>query len=364
MDRVEISPGGQTYPVFIGRGGLPQLGEQLAQMNTGKKVLLVSDTMVYPLYGNIARQSLEDAGFEVFPEQIKAGEESKNLDEAKKLYDHALEAELDRRSPIVALGGGMVGDLAGFVAATYLRGVPFVQVPTTLLAQVDSSVGGKVGVNHPRGKNLIGAFYQPQLVVIDPETLESLTEREYRAGVAEVIKYGFIGNREFFHWLEENLPKLLKRDEESLLWAVTTAVKDKAGVVEADEKEKGQRRILNLGHTFGHALESATGYSYYLHGEAVLAGMEMAVSLAEKLELLKPSPASRSRELLNLTGIKSPPEWLTTKDVMVRLTYDKKREGQTNVFVLPDNSGEAVIYQDPPEQMIEEVVDSYIKKFR
>ncbi len=357
---IKVNLGSYAYPVLIGRGIMPELGARVKELNQGEKLLLVSDTTVYALYGDLARSSLENAGFKVKVVNIKPGEASKNLATLEMLYDGALEAGLDRNSCVIALGGGVVGDMAGFMASTFLRGVPYVQVPTTLLAQVDSSVGGKVAVNHPRGKNLIGAFYQPKLVLVDIETLDTLNDGEYRAGMAEVIKYGIIGDNELFAWLEENMGRLLERDPDCLLRAVAGSVAQKAGVVESDEREVGKRRVLNLGHTFAHALEAATQYDYYLHGEAVLIGMDMAASLAVKLEVIDAPQARRIKEVLRLIGFKQPPAGLATHEVLRKLVYDKKREGQTSVVILPDRDGGALIYREPPEELIKEVIEEYL----
>jgi 3-dehydroquinate synthase len=357
-----INLGERSYPVFIGRETLPELGLLLKEAGITGSILMVTDATVSGLYGESCRKYLESAGYSVTPFIMEPGEESKNTGMVGKVYDAAVEAGLDRSACVLALGGGVVGDLAGFAAATYLRGISFAQVPTTLLAQVDSSVGGKTGVNHPRGKNLIGAFHQPRLVFIDVAVLNSLPEREYRAGLAEVVKYGLIGDRQFFEWLEQNFEGLLARDPASLIYAVKASVQNKAAVVEADEKESGKRKILNLGHTFGHALEAAAGYKHYLHGEAVLIGMDMAVSLSEKLGLLDGEFAGRIKKLLRLSDFAPPPSGLTAAEVIQKLVYDKKREGEKTVFVLPSDRGEAVLYADPPENLIREVISRYIEK--
>ena len=360
MITINLNLGHRSYPIHVGKNILAELGGQLEEVSAGGRLLLVSDATVMPLYGEICCQSLEHAGFEVFTAMINPGEGSKSMAVAQSLYDRALEAGLDRFSPIIALGGGVVGDLAGFVASTYLRGVPFIQVPTTLLAQVDSSVGGKVGINHPRGKNLIGSFYQPRQVWADISTLNTLDEREFRAGLAEVIKYGLIRDRDFFYWLEENLISLVNLEEESMLTAITSSIRNKAAVVELDEQEAGYRKILNLGHTFGHALEAAAGYRYYLHGEAVLIGIEMAVSLAERLKLIAGCYAERIRGLLQVIGLKPPFPGLDPERVIEKIAYDKKRKDGTVVFVLPVGCGEAVIYPNPPANMVEEIIISYL----
>lgn len=363
MRRVDISLPGGGYPVFIGEGSLSLLGELMPESLAPGRLLLVTDRTVSALYGPSCLRSLEAAGFRVFTAEIPPGERSKSFRWAVKLYDTAVEAGLDRASPVVALGGGVTGDLAGFVAATYLRGVPLVQVPTTLLAQVDSSVGGKVAVNHPRGKNLVGAFYQPCLVVMDPLTLRSLPDRELKAGAAELIKHGILGERSFFEWLDKNLSRLLVRDPAVLIEALAQSVITKGGVVESDEKEEGRRRILNLGHTFAHALEAATGYDYYLHGEAVLIGMDMAVSLAEKLGLLSLSRAGRLHAMFRRVGLVEPPRGLKLEPVMEKLLYDKKRKSGRLLFVLPCDEG-VRIYPDPPGGLLKEIFNRYLDGFQ
>ncbi len=359
MITINLDLGPRSYPIHVGRNILAKIGGELGEVSAGGKVLLISDEKVMPLYGGICRQSLEHADLEVFTVAVEPGEASKNMATVQFLYDQALEAGLDRFSPFIALGGGVVGDLAGFAASTYLRGVPFIQIPTSLLAQVDSSVGGKVGINHPRGKNLIGSFYQPRQVWADIATLNTLNEREFRAGLAEVIKYALIRDRDFFYWLEKNLPSLLDGEEESVLTAVTSSIRNKVAVVELDEREGGYRRILNLGHTFGHALEAATAYRYYLHGEAVLLGMGMAVSLAERMKLIHGNYAERIRKMLQQVGFKTPPSGLDPVEVMGKIELDKKRKDGAVVFVLPVDHGEAVIYSAPPVDMVEEIISSY-----
>ena len=337
---VSVAAGG--YPVHILEGALDRLGELAGVLGPPSRALLVTDSVVVGLYGRRCLDSLEKAGWRVCDAVVETGETAKTLDQAARLYDLAVEAGLDRRSPVIALGGGVVGDLAGFVAATYLRGVPLIQGPTTLLAQVDSSVGGKVAVNHPRGKNLIGAFYQPRLVAADPLALRTLPARQLQAGVAEVVKYGLIGDRSFFTWLEGNLESLLAGDPAAVMHAVACSVRAKAAVVEKDEKEEDYRRVLNFGHTVGHALEAATGYKHYLHGEAVLVGMAAAVRLSREMGLLDKNQAAAALELLAQVGFFPPPPDLKVEVVLQAMRYDKKRIQERLVFVLLRSIGEAV----------------------
>ena len=269
----------RSYPIYIGAGLLGRVGLILPLLRT-PRIALVSNTTVAPLYMDVLVKALEKEGVGVTPIILADGEAHKNWQSLNLIYDALLASRCDRGTTILALGGGVIGDLAGFAAATYQRGVPFVQVPTTLLAQVDSSVGGKTGINHPRGKNMVGAFWQPKLVLADTGTLQTLPDRELSAGLAEVIKYGLIRDLPFLDWLEANMDKLLARDGEALAYAIERSCANKAEVVAADELEtarEGGRALLNLGHTFGHAIETGMGYGEWLHGEAVAAGTMMAV---------------------------------------------------------------------------------------
>ncbi len=359
-DDIKVKATGFIYRVLIEENALFALGKTMRLLFPAQKALLISDNEVFSLYGETVLKALVSEKWQVKNLQIKPGEQSKTLNQASRLYDAALEAGLDRNSPVVALGGGVVGDLAGFVAATFLRGVPLVMVPTTLLAQVDSSVGGKVAVNHPRGKNLIGAIYPPRVVVIDPLVLCSLSDRQLLAGLAEVIKYGIIKDLDFFCWLEENLDHLIAGDKERLAQAITISVRTKAEVVEKDEYEKDQRRILNYGHTLGHALEAATEYRYYLHGEAVLIGMLAATELAVALSVLDTSSADRIRQLLSRISYKKPPAGLTAEKVIDKLRQDKKRLNEDNFFILPQEIGSTKVIAIRDEQLLNKVVNNYL----
>ncbi|SHJ08617.1 3-dehydroquinate synthase [Desulfofundulus thermosubterraneus] len=357
MQEVYINLGIRSYSIYVDTGLLPRLGEYLKVFKLTPRVLLITNPVVGSLYGAVAETALMNAGFEVIRAEIPDGEEYKNLATAEKLYDLAYTRELDRRSPVVALGGGVVGDLAGFVAATYLRGVPFIQVPTTLLAQVDSSVGGKVAVNHPRGKNIIGAFYQPRLVLADLDVLKTLDLREVRAGLAEVIKYGVIADRAFFVWLEENLERLLALEAEPLAHAVAASCRIKARVVQEDETEQGRRAILNFGHTLGHALEALTGYTAYRHGEAVAMGMAAAARLAVALGMFPEGDAVRVINLIRRAGlpVEIPPE-LSTGDLVASMRRDKKVLAGRLTFVLPVEIGRVEIVRDVPEEAVGRVL--------
>jgi 3-dehydroquinate synthase len=324
------------------------------------KALLVSDENVFPLYGGMAIAALNEAGFSVTPAVVPAGEESKTLAWADHLYSAAIEAGLDRSGVIVALGGGVVGDLAGFVAATYLRGVPFIQMPTTLLAQVDSSVGGKTAVNHRLGKNLIGSFYQPKLVWVELDTLATLPEREYLAGAAEVLKYGVILSEPLLTFLDTRWVGFMEKDTTVLTEVVGDCCALKSKVVSQDEREGGLRAILNFGHTLGHALEAATSYRHYLHGEAILAGMMMAVRLAVRKEILAASDAARLLGLFARVGLVAAPEDLSVQQVLAALRYDKKREGEQTVFILPEAIGRVQSFRDVDENHVADVLADYL----
>ena len=342
-EEIHVKSGGTSYTVAIRENLLDNFGALLRLYLPSSGALLVSDSNVYSLYAERVLRSLTNEGWQVTTARIRAGERSKTMAGAMHLYDRAVEAGLDRSSPVIALGGGVVGDLAGFVAATYMRGVPLIMLPTSLLSQVDSSVGGKVAVNHPRGKNLIGSFYPPRLVAIDPLVLKTLPDRQLKAGLAEVVKYGIIMNGEFFRWLEKNINGLLNGNPEQLAEAVAVSVRAKSAVVEEDEYENDYRRILNYGHTVGHALEAATYYRYYLHGEAVLAGMAVAAGIALDLRLLGKESYGRILRLLKIIGLKNPPADLTATAVMDKLRQDKKRKSNDLIFILPSDLGSVEI---------------------
>jgi len=357
---LKIKTRGFDCRVYIRNDLLGEVGRALRLLFPSGRALLVSDQNVYPLYGDRVIESLTAEKWRVKTALIKPGERSKTLAGAKQLYEACFEAGLDRNSPVIALGGGVVGDLAGFVAATFMRGVPLVMIPTSLLAQVDSSVGGKVAVNHSRGKNMIGAIYPPRLVFVDPLVLKTLSLRQFRAGAAEVIKYGIIEDGAFFRRLEEEFDRLLAAEAGFLAEAVAAAVRSKARVVEKDEFERDYRRILNFGHTIGHALEAATAYRYYLHGEAVLIGMVLAVSLAEQLSYLDPAPAGRINRLLGRLKVKKPPAGLTAGEVIAKLEHDKKRRRDELVFVLPNQIGSALMVPVNDKKTIAAAINCYL----
>ncbi|MBI5166411.1 MAG: 3-dehydroquinate synthase [candidate division NC10 bacterium] len=338
METVLVNLGLRGYQIYIGSGILSELGSLCRPLFSSSQAVLVTNPRIGTLYGEEATASLKKAGFRTAILEVPEGEEHKTLEEAARLYDSLLSAQVDRRTPLIALGGGVIGDLAGFTAATYMRGLPFVQVPTSLLAQVDSSVGGKVAVNHPLAKNLIGAFHQPRLVLADLAVLKTLPGRELRAALAEVIKYGVIADRAFFEYLEDKLADILALDGVALQRVVSTSCRIKARIVEEDEREEGFRAVLNFGHTFGHALEALTGFECYRHGEAVAIGMVLAARLSELMGLCPSEEAARIERLLRRAGLTTraplPPEMLISS-----LFYDKKvREGVLH-FVLTKGIG-------------------------
>jgi len=339
---VDLGP--NSYPVYVGCGLLANIGglAVASGLTTGRGVL-ITDANVGRLYSTPVLDNLKDHGFDANVIEIVPGESSKSLAMLEFIYNRLAEAELDRNSAIFALGGGVVGDLAGFAAATYLRGLPLVQVPTSMVAQVDSALGGKTGVNLRDAKNLIGAFYQPRLIVADVETLTSLPEREFREGLAEVIKYGAIMDASFIEWLEQQLPMILAREADRLCEMVERSLRYKVEIVSRDEREGGLRKILNFGHTLGHALEASTAYGSYFHGEAVAIGMAAAARLSVRHAGLRADDAERLRRLLDAAGLASdlPAGWLTGEFIRA-LRLDKKRRGDTVEFVLLDRLGHAL----------------------
>ncbi|MBI5101018.1 MAG: 3-dehydroquinate synthase [Nitrospirae bacterium] len=340
MQKLRVDLGDRSYSILIGRNLLPELGGAAEKFEFSGKIGLVSNPTVFKLYGATAAGSLIKSGFEVEEIIIPDGEEYKSLASMEKIYEAMLRAKLDRRSALVALGGGVIGDITGFAASTYMRGIDFIQVPTTLLGQVDSSVGGKTGVNHPLGKNMIGAFWQPRLVLIDIDTLATLPKREFLSGLAEVIKYGVIWDEGFFEFLEDGKDAVLGLDGEALTEVIRRSCEIKAEVVSRDEREAGLRAILNFGHTIGHAIETVTGYKKYLHGEAVAIGMYYAARLANVLGLLQEREVSRIRALIMAYGLPSElPPGIEATDLIPAMELDKKTVSGTLKFILPEKIG-------------------------
>jgi 3-dehydroquinate synthase len=354
MKTVRVPLGERSYRILIGTELLPRLGPECARLKPGRRCVVISDSNVAPLYADAARQSLREAGFEPLLITLPAGEKSKHLRHVRACYDLLAAQRLERGSFVVALGGGVVGDLAGFVAATYLRGIGFVQVPTSLLAQVDSSVGGKVGVNLRAGKNLVGAFYQPRLVLCDLATLNTLPDRELRAGLSEVIKYGIIRDAALFRRLERDGDRRLARDPETLAAVVARCCRIKADVVEQDEQEGGLRAILNFGHTVGHAIEAISGYGRYLHGEAISIGQIAAARLSTEFTGLPARDAERIAALLERTGlpVRYPLTATRRERLMNAMRLDKKVRGGEVKFVLAEALGRTVWGCRVPDEAI------------
>jgi 3-dehydroquinate synthase len=356
---IDVNLPQQSYKIAIAAQGLDQLGESMTSLNLDKKVLVVSNSTILRHYGERVIASLKSAGFEVMCCILPAGERYKTLASVQKLYNAALENRLERSSTLVALGGGVIGDMAGFAAATWLRGINFVQVPTTLLAMVDAAIGGKTGVNHPQGKNLIGAFHQPRLVLIAPQVLNTLPVREFRAGMAEVIKYGIICDPELFAQMEQsNRLDQLRYLEKGLLQEILSrSCQAKADVVSKDEKEAGLRAILNYGHTIGHAVESLTGYRLFNHGEAVAIGMVAAGQLAVELQFWE--QASQERQLALIQKAKLPTllqPGLDIEAILDALKTDKKVKAGQVRFVLPTQIGAATVTDQVPPNTIRQVL--------
>ncbi|MCL6477025.1 MAG: 3-dehydroquinate synthase [Peptococcaceae bacterium] len=352
-DKLTVDLGTRSYTIHVGHGLLGSVGDIVRGFFGGQRAMVITNPTVRNLYGESVRAGLEKAGIFPVMAEMPDGEEYKTLPTAARMYDLAYGHELDRQTPILALGGGVVGDLAGFVAATYLRGVPFVQIPTTLLAQVDSSVGGKVAVNHPQGKNIIGAFYQPAAVIADLAVLETLPAREIKAGLAEVIKYGVIADGEFFGWLEQNLEKVLDLEPVAMRKIVTVSCRIKAAVVREDETDRGVRAILNFGHTVGHAVESLTNYNTYKHGEAVAIGMSAAARMAFRMGLIGQQERDRVISLLMRAGLPvDVPAGLGKRELLRAMHRDKKVISSRLTFVLPVAVGKAGIFRDVGEDII------------
>ena len=341
MRVVKVPLADRSYRILIGRDLLASLGAECARHKLGKRCAVISDSNVAPLYAQVALKSLTAASFDPVLVQVPAGETAKSLKSVQACYDQLAANRLERKSFVVALGGGVVGDLAGFVAATYLRGIPFVQVPTTLLAQVDSSVGGKVGVNLRAGKNLVGAFYQPRFVVCDLSTLDTLPQREFRAGLAEVIKYGIIYDRALFQRLERNLASLLQREDSITSMVISRCCAIKAEVVAQDETESGLRAILNFGHTIGHALEAISGYGQYLHGEAISLGQIAAAHISCEVLGLGAGEAQRIQELFARSGLPTQLKLARpqTDRLLAAMRLDKKVSDGEIKFVLARRIG-------------------------
>ena len=349
--------GDRSYPIFIGRDLLTQT-KLIEPYINGTQVLIVSNDIVAPLYLDKVKNTFSayDVKIVILPD----GEQHKNLDILNTIFDALLDAKFDRTCTLVALGGGVVGDMTGFAAASYQRGVNFIQIPTTLLAQVDSSVGGKTGVNHPKGKNMIGAFHQPRCVIADSDTLNTLEDNQLSAGIAEVIKYGLIRDMDFTKWLEDNMHKLLARDPEALSYAIEVSCRCKAEIVAEDEKESGVRALLNLGHTFGHAIETSAGYGNWLHGEAVATGMLMAADLSMRLGNITQRDVERVDNILDMAMLPTrAPHHMDYDHFIELMLVDKKaRAGKIN-FVLFKRLGDAMVTSDFDHNLLRETIEAH-----
>ncbi|RFB70977.1 MULTISPECIES: bifunctional shikimate kinase/3-dehydroquinate synthase AroKB [unclassified Herbaspirillum] len=349
---LQVELGERSYPITIGHGLLSN-PELLTRHVAGKRVALITNDKVGPLYLPQVRKLLEDAGKQVTEIVLPDGEEQKTWASLMKVFDVLLAEKCDRKTTLVALGGGVIGDLTGFAAASYMRGVPFVQIPTTLLSQVDSSVGGKTGINHPLGKNMIGAFYQPQAVIADTATLHTLPPRELAAGLAEVIKHGAIIDAPFFDWIEANIGKLVAKDNAALAYSIQRSCEIKADVVRQDEREGGLRAILNFGHTFGHAIENGLGYGQWLHGEAVGCGMVMAADLSHRLGYIDAVSKDRLTALVKAAGLPVTAPDLGTQRWLELMEVDKKNEGGAIKFILIKPLGQPLITNVPHELLLQ-----------
>ena len=351
---LQVSLADRSYPILIGEDLLGQTEHLVPYLR--RQVALVTNTTVGRIYLEPFTAALARHGIKALPIVLPDGEEHKTWQTLNAVFDRMLEARCERSTTLVALGGGVVGDIGGFAAATYQRGIAFIQIPTTLLAQVDSSVGGKTAINHPLGKNMIGAFYQPKLVLADTSTLDTLPDRELSAGLAEVIKYGLIRDREFFAWLEQNIAHLLARDKQALARAIVKSCEHKAVVVAADERETGERALLNLGHTFGHAIESALGYGSWLHGEAVAAGTVLAAELSSRMGLMPREEVERVRALLTAARLPTTAPALGVDRYLQYMGHDKKVEQGRLRLILLKGIGEAFVTSEFPHETLVEVL--------
>jgi 3-dehydroquinate synthase len=357
IQTLTVALGDRSYPIHIGCGMLER-ADLLVPHLKQKKVLVVSNTTVAPLYLEVLRSTLQNAGISVMSVILPDGEKFKEWNTLNLIFDALLSAHCERSTTLVALGGGVIGDMGGFAASCYQRGMPFIQIPTTLLSLVDSSVGGKTAINHPLGKNMIGAFYQPQLVLADISTLDTLADRELKAGLAEVIKYGLIRDPEFFVWLEANIEKLLARDQEALAYAIHRSCANKAEVVAADERETGDRALLNLGHTFGHAIETGLGYGEWLHGEAVAAGTLIASELSRRLGWLADDSVMRIEKLFVRAGLPVNGAPLGAARYLELMRHDKKVQDGKLRLVLLKGIGSAVVSDVAAEAMIVAAIEA------
>ncbi len=364
LAQIDVSLPGRSYSILIGTGLLEELGKQVKEVTSPycRKVVIVSNKRVFELYKLKVLQSLTNQFDKVYGFLISDGERYKTLNTAERLFSFLIENKIERHDTIIALGGGVVGDLAGFTAATYLRGINYVQAPTSLLAQIDAAIGGKTAVNHPKGKNLIGAFHQPKLVVIDPETLVTLPKREMKSAMQEVIKYGVIADKELFYLVKQERLRVLAGDAELLAKIIFRCCSIKAGVVSRDEHEKGERRILNFGHTVGHALEAVTNYRRFKHGEAVGYGMIAAANIAKQINILTSKEAEEIENVVESYGILPKIKDLNVDLVLQAMQQDKKSLAGQLIFVLPEQIGRVIIEEAVPVPLIYQVLQKLLSR--
>ena len=357
MKSLKVDLGERSYPIYIG-SGLLQQSELLSRHICSKQVVIVTNETIEPLYLELVVANL--AGLQVETVILPDGEQYKTVEIMTRIFDVMLENRFSRNATLIALGGGVIGDIGGFSAACYQRGIPFIQIPTTLLAQVDSSVGGKTGVNHALGKNMIGAFYQPQCVIVDPDVLDTLERRQLSAGIAEVIKYGLIRDKFFFEWLENNLDALLKMDKQALSYAIERSCINKAQVVAEDEKESGIRAILNLGHTFGHAIETGVGYGMFLHGEAVSIGTCQAADLSRRMGLIGDEAVEKIISIFKKARLPVlPPRELDSKRFIELMSVDKKNVDGKIRLILLEGIGSATLPLNVDQKLLEATLNEY-----
>ncbi len=356
MPEITVNLGPRSYPIVVSAGSLALVGERLRAQGAGKRAAVVSDSAVAALYGSRVNASLEAAGFAITEIKVPEGESAKTLEVAEHCWEACLAGGLDRTSTLLALGGGAVGDLTGFVAAIYMRGISLVQLPTTLLAQVDAAIGGKNAIDHPRAKNLIGTFHQPRLVIADPETLLTLPDREFRSGLAEVVKHGIVLEAEYVADVETHIPEILNRDLLTLERIIASSCRLKARVVEADETEAELRAVLNYGHTVGHALEAVTGYSRWAHGEAVALGIAVAARIAERLGLADIETTRRQVRLLEAIGLPVTFSGVDPPAILAAIRRDKKARDGRVPFVLAPRVGSHRLVFDVPEELVVEAI--------
>ncbi len=358
MKTLNVDLGDRSYPIFIGQDLLNDAALITPYIH-GKQVMIVSNETVAPLY--FEKIALLFSGFDLQSVILPDGEKFKNLSILNQIYDGLLTHNFDRSCTLVALGGGVVGDMTGYAAASYQRGVNFIQIPTTLLSQVDSSVGGKTGVNHALGKNMIGAFHQPQCVIADTDVLNTLDNRELSAGIAEVVKYGLLGDLAFFDWLKPNMPALMRREPKALAYAIERSCSDKAKIVAADEKESGQRALLNYGHTFAHAIETGMGYGRWLHGEAVAVGMLMAAQMSCKLGFIESQSVNEIQQLLENAGLPiRAPEEMDVAEFLTLMAKDKKSIAGITRLVLLKKMGQAFLCDDYATEVLINILNQHL----